>query len=95
MMSRKRETQWEPPTGGETPCLGTRVLPTPEQPTSYNKKVAACARFARSGERGTEAAPATSGRYAKQSSAAGYVSPSESYQVRTEEKEHPAPPPAV
>ena len=27
------------------------------------KKVAACARFTRSGERGTEAAPATSERY--------------------------------
>ena len=32
---------------------------------SDNKKVAACAHVVRSGERGTEAAPATSGRYPK------------------------------
>ena len=31
---------------------------------SSNNKVAACARFAHSGERGTEAAPATSGTLA-------------------------------
>jgi hypothetical protein len=36
---------------------GSRVVATPGI-----KKVAACARFARSGERGTEAAPATSER---------------------------------
>ena len=30
------------------------IYPDPEVPTSHNKKVAACARFARSGEHGAE-----------------------------------------
>ena len=42
--------------------LGFGVHPFDGQPTSHNKKVAACARFTRFGERGTEAAPATSKR---------------------------------
>ena len=37
-----------------------RGVETPRPQQADNKKVAACARFARSGERGTEAAPATS-----------------------------------
>jgi len=39
------------------------------RPPPYNKSVAAFARFTRSGERGTEAAPATSGRYKKSAGA--------------------------
>ena len=41
------------------------------------------------------AGSATSRRYAKQASAAGYVAPSEAFQVGREEKEATAPPPAV
>jgi hypothetical protein len=39
----------------------TVPLDTADRVPSDNKKVAACAHFVRSGERGTEAAPATSG----------------------------------
>ena len=38
---------------------------TTRDPTSDNNKVAACARFTRFEERGTEAAPETSERYQK------------------------------
>ena len=45
---------------GETGWVGRN-----SDATAHNKKVAAFARFTRSGERGTEAAPATSERYGK------------------------------
>ncbi len=50
------------PTGRSCRCLEMRVRPAGRKPTSYNNKVAACARFTRFGERGTGAAPATSER---------------------------------
>ena len=52
--SKKSETHWKPPTDGETASLGIRVRPAPEQPTSYNKRVAAFAHFVRSREHGSE-----------------------------------------